>query len=261
MKSLIYIAIAISLFMSCSKKDSVIDSSEYADLSIEFDHIVGGQKLVLNTVQYYNSLDEDFTVDLLQYFISNIQLEKADGTQYFVPLDSSYFLIDATEEGRFAKFRVPVGDYHKVRFVLGVDSLRNTMDISERTGVLDPALGMYWGWNSGYIFFKIEGKSAVVPSEVDANQKYRWHIGGFGGYNTPTINNIKIIELSLTERGISQVRTNRRSNIHLMVDIGKVFENKDVISIASHSQIMFSDFSSKIANNYADMFVHDHTEN
>jgi hypothetical protein len=183
-----------------------------------------------------------------------------------VPQDSSYFLIKESEpDTRFARVKVPEGNYTSVSFLLGVDSLRSTMDISKRTGVLDPSGGMddgmYWGWNSGYIFLKMEGTSPQAPLDPTGVRKYRYHIGGFGGYSAPTINNIKKITIDLNSRGIAQVRTNRSANVHLMVDISKVLSGTTNVSLANNPQVMFSDYSVNVANNYASMFVHDHTEN
>lgn len=251
---------------SC-KKDSVDYQPEnLAPLSVEFDNIAGEENLQLNTGNYKNAAGETFSVNLLQYFISNIKVTTSAGVEYTVTQDSSYFLIKESDvASRFATVKVPEGEYSKLSFVLGVDSLRNTMDISKRTGVLDPTGsmedGMYWTWNSGYIFFKMEGASASVPTTVDANQKFRFHIGGFGGYSAPTINNIKTVTIDLSAGGVAKARKDRNANIHLMVDVMKVFNGTTNISLANTSQIMFSDYSVNVANNYASMFHHDHTEN
>ncbi|WP_026309713.1 MbnP family protein [Niabella aurantiaca] len=257
---------AILLLASCSKDpvEPSYDQNALAPLSVEFDNIVGGQKLVLNTGAYTNALGQEYNIQLLQYFISNIQVGKADGTTYTVNPDSSYFLIRQDEPGtRFAHVRVPEGNYTSLTFTLGVDSLRSTMEVGKRTGVLDPGAGsgMYWGWNSGYIFFKMEGISPQAPSDPTGQHKFRYHIGGFGGYSTPTINNIKTIRIDLTSRGIAQVRKDRSANIHLMADISKVLSGSTNVSFAANPQVMFIDYSVNIANNYAGMFVHDHTEN
>ena len=116
---------------------------------------------------------------------------------------------------------------------------------------------MYWGWNSGYIFFKMEGTSPASPE--DGN--FMYHIGGFGGYTTPTINNIKTITLDLQPRGVAEVRTTGNANLHLFVDVLKVFNGETVFKIADHPMEMFSDFSTVVADNYSSMFTHDHTEN
>jgi hypothetical protein len=259
----------VLIFLVSCKKDTaepVYNEANLAPLSVEFDNVMGGQNLVLNSTNYTNGAGETYNVQLLQYYVSNIKVKKADGTSYTVNQDSSYFLIkEADVTTRFAKVKVPEGDYTSLTFVLGVDSLRSTMDISKRTGVLDPSGGMddgmYWGWNSGYIFLKMEGTSPQAPLDPTGQRKYRYHIGGFGGYSAPTITNIKTITLDLTARGIAQVRKDRNANVHIMVDISKVLSGSTNVSIAANPQVMFSDYSVNIANNYTTMFTHDHTEN
>ena len=66
-----------------------------------------------------------------------------------------------------------------------VDSLRNTMSIDKWKGVLDPGGsmmedGMYWAWESGFIFLKMEGTSSKAST---ANGKFYYHIGLYGGMN------------------------------------------------------------------------------
>lgn len=263
------IAIASLFSLSACKKEKsepVFDDKNLAPLSVEFDNIVGGQNLYLNSTTYTNAAGETYNVSLLQYFISNIKLGKADGTEYVVPQDSSYFLIkEGDEDMSEALVNVPEGDYTTLTFTVGVDSLRSTMDVSRRTGVLDPAGdmndGMYWGWNSGYIFFKMEGLSDAAPVDGSGQHKFRYHIGGFGGYDAPSINNIRTITLDLSARGTAQVRKNKNTNIHLLVDIDKVLSGSTTVSIAANPTVMFGDFSGNIANNYMQMFRHDHTEN
>lgn len=254
------------VFATCKKEDTGGDSNKMVSMTVEFDNIVGGQNLFLNTVNYTNAAGETFNVTLLQYFVSNIRLRKTDGSWYTLNQDSSYFLIKEGDPAtRFARFKAPVGDYDRLSFILGVDSLRSTMDISQRTGVLDPSgghdNGMYWGWNSGYIFFKMEGISPSAPVDPTGQNKYRYHIGGFGGYSAPTLSNIKTIELDLRNSGIAMAREGRTANIHLLVDVLKAFNGPTTLSIAANSTVMFSDYSVNIANNYKDMFYHDHTEN
>ncbi len=269
MRKFLSAAIAgLVFFASCKKegKEPEFNRNDLAPLSIEFDNIVGGTNLYLNSTTYTNAAGEDYAISLLQYYVSNIKVYKADGTEYVVPQDCSYFLI---KEGDVASgsalVNVPEGDYSRLVFTLGVDSLRSTMDVDRRTGVLDPASGMdegmYWGWNSGYIFFKMEGLSAAAPVDGSGQNKFRYHIGGFGGYSAPTINNIKEISIDLSQAGVAKVRKERKSNIHLMADIAKVMNGPTILSIAANPTVMFSEFSANIAANYATMFSHDHTEN
>lgn len=257
--------IFLFIFSAC-KKDSIATDTSRATLSIQFDNVAGDKNLQLNTGNYSNEAGEQFNVSLLQYFISNIKVKTAAGVEYIVPQDSSYFLIsESNPSTQFVKVKVPQGDYVSISFVLGVDSLRSTMDIDKRTGVLDPSGGhddgMYWGWNSGYIFFRMEGIAPAAPVDPSGQRKFRYHIGGFGGYSAPTINNIRTISVDLNAGGVAKVRAGRQPNIHLMVDILKVFNGTNKASIAANPTVMFSEFSGKIANNFSGMFYHDHTEN
>ena len=248
---------------SC-KKDTVTtseyDKSKKAPLSVEFDNIAGSEDLALNTGTYTNQSGESFTVTKLKYYVSNFKLTNVDGTEYIVPQDSCYFLVDESDEDTHEPvLRIPEGEYKTLSFTLGVDSLRNTKDISQRTGVLDPTgagADMYWTWNSGYIFFKMEGTSSASMMG-----DFAYHIGLFGGMTSPTLNNIKTITLDLTARGTPKVKASKSTNVHLMLDILKVFNGTTNFSIASHSMVMVDPFSSTIANNYATMVKHDHTEN
>jgi hypothetical protein len=269
---------AMLLLTSCSKDTDLtpeFSEANLASFSIEFDNIVGDRTLSLdNTANpYTNSAGEKFSISKLQYFISNIKVTTSDGKNYTVPQEKSYFLINGADKAtRFAKVEVPEGDYTKVAFTIGVDSLRSTMDLDKRTGILDPATGgghdnggMYWGWNAGYIFFKFEGNSSVISDDVNGDptgkKQFKYHIGGFGGYTAPTINNIKTITIDLATGGIAKVRKGRQSNVHLFVDVMKVFNGKNGFSIAAHPNVMFSDYSTRIAANLTEMFRHDHTEN
>jgi hypothetical protein len=263
-----YAIIVLALFTltACSKDEVAPDSTKTGTLSIQFDNIAGDRNLQLGTGVYTNAAGETFSVDMLKYFISNISVKNSQGQTYTVPQDSCYFLV-SEEDGssQFVKVHVPEGEYTSLSFIVGVDSLRSTMDISKRTGVLDPSAGMdegmYWGWNSGYIFFKMEGTSNVVPIDASGQHKFRYHIGGFGGYNAVTFNNIKTITIDLTTAGIAKVVDGRIPNIHLMADILKAFTGTTNISLAEWSTIMVSDYSVNVANNYQKMFIHDHTEN
>ncbi len=239
---------------------------ELVSLSIEFNNIAGDQELVLNTTDYSNTAGESFNISQLQYFISNIRLGRPDGTEFVLKQDSSYFLVQENNPSTHAiQLRVPAGSYNRLHFVLGVDSIRNTMGISHRTGVLDPASsmdnGMYWGWNSGYIFFKMEGTCSAAPADPTGSHKFRYHIGGFGGYLAPTINNIKTISLDLSRRGIAMPAKDKKAKIHVKADLLKVFNGITNHSIAAHPSVMFSEYSVNIANNYSQMFSHDRTEN
>ena len=249
------------ILASCSKsKDLDYNLNETGQIKLKFDHNVNGKKLVLNNYEYTNGSNETFTVETAKYFISNISLTDSKGNKYTLPKKESYFLIDAAvDSSLFPKFNIPQGEYSSIEFNIGIDSLTNTLPIEERIGVLDIAQSdMYWSWNAGYIFFKLEGYS-VHSTSID--NKYRYHIGLYGGYNSPTVNNNRIIKIDLNQAGVAKVQKGLSSDIHLMVDLGKIFDSTNKISIAKNSTVMTAGPHQLIADNYSTLFTHDHTHN
>lgn len=252
------IALGLAVF-SCDTKDT--DTSLNPVLTgrmrIAFDNVAGTSDLKLNTGTYQNAAGESFAVTKLNYFVSNIRLRKADGSDYVVSQDSSYFLIQEEKPASqtITLANVPTGNYTGITFVVGVDSVRSLADISKRTGVLDPGLnnGMYWEWNSGYIFLKLEGTSAVAPASQ--SNAFFYHIGGFGGgYNgKKTINNLRTITIPF-KTDIANVQTGAMPAVQLMTDVLALFNGTTKLSIAQNPSVMFDPYSTNIADNYAKMF-------
>ncbi|NBB18584.1 hypothetical protein GVN20_04370 [Runella sp. CRIBMP] len=261
MKNILLYTTAVSLVVLIQSCNSNPDPTELNSLTLTFDHRVGDKTLTLGTGTYQNTLGEDFSVTTFNYFISNISLKNADGSTFVYPQDSSYFLVRETfpASKKITLKRIPAGDYTAITFTIGVDSLRNTMDLSRRKGVLDPGDashegdGMYWSWNSGYIFLKIEGNSSKITPDPAGNQKFRYHIGGYGGYNAKTFNNLRIVTLPLGNIP-AKVGPNQQAVVNITTDVSKLFDGAQKISLATTPTVMFSDYSTTVANNYAAMF-------
>lgn len=249
---------------SSGNPDSLPDPSGSGKLRIEFDNVVGDKNLVMNSVTYRNAANEDFVVTKFNYFVSNIKLIKSDGSSFAVPQDSSYFLIrEDTKASQFVTLNsIPFGDYKSVEFMVGVDSLRSTAPIEKRKGVLDPSGsmmedGMYWSWNSGYIFVKLEGTSTQGNP---VNGKFYYHIGLFGGYSQRTVNNTRAVRVDFGEPKAS-VNASKTPEVHLLVNILKMFDGPGTRAKISESNSIMGGQpvkSQEIANNYAHMFSLDH---
>jgi len=257
-----YLLLFLSLAIVACDDDDDPSTGGTGQITIEFDNRAGNDDLEL-LKEYVNGAGESFQISKLNYYISNISLTTTDGKVFIVPQDSSYFLIMEEEgESQHVHLRnVPSGNYNQISFTIGVDSLRSTMDISKRQGVLDPAQGhdgMYWTWNSGYIFFKMEGTSPAAPSDQD--NKFYYHIGGYGGYETPALNNIRTTTLDMGS-AVAQVRPEKNPQVHLHVDVLEFFSSPTSISIADHPLVMFSEYSTTVSANYVSMFKYHHVHN
>jgi hypothetical protein len=162
-----------------------------------------------------------------------------------------YFLVDEDDDASKSIEipNVPAGDYKSVSFTIGVDSLRNVS--GAQTGALDPANGMFWSWNTGYIFVKMEGASPAATGN-----DLTFHIGGI----STQVNTIRKVTLALTNENIT-VRKNIAPEIHLFVDLNKMFSGVNTIDFATLSTTMGDANSVKVADNYASMFSVDHVHN
>ena len=228
-------------------------------MQLRFDNVVGNKDLELTKGMYTNAAGEQFTVTKLAYFVSNIRLQRTDGSTYVVPQDSSYFLVEEANlpSQTITINNVPAGDYTGVSYLLGVDSLRNTMNISRRTGVLEPGgghnSGMYWDWNSGYIFFKLEGTSPQITPDPAGEQYFQFHVGLFGGYDTKTINNLRTVTVPFGTGGI-RVNAGQTGLVTILADVLKVFDGATRVRVAATPSVMVSPYSASLASNYTTMF-------
>ncbi|QNF34042.1 hypothetical protein HUW51_15415 [Adhaeribacter swui] len=255
MKSLFlkYILVIFSfavLFTAC-KKDPEPGTTPITTgkVTLEFDHVVGDQALALNPQQYTNANGDQFQITTFKYYISNIVLTKADGTSYKQP--ESYYLVDEEEPDSklITLEEVPSGEYTGLTFTVGVDSVRNVS--GAQTGALDTALGMFWSWNTGYIFLKLEGYS---PQSEKGGLTF--HIGGFKAPN----NTIRTISPNLNGSKML-VAAGKAPQVHLKVNVLEMFQSPHLIKFADLSSTMGGPASVTIADNYRDMFQVDHIHN
>lgn len=269
MKNLLwgFFALSIASFtLSNCKKDDHDDLSGTGSVTIEFDNRAGSEAFAFDK-DFKNAAGETVRFTTFNYFVSNFVLVKADGSEYAVPKDSCYFLCkhEDTDSREITLNNIPAGDYTAVRFTIGVDSLKSVSDISERAGVLDPAAGaagMYWAWNSGYIFVKIEGTSPQAPLDAMTNERtIQYHTGLYGGKTTPTLNNLKKVTLESRAEPAQVRKDHEAPQFHVYVDILEMFTSPTNISVATNPTSHAGAFSKTVADNYADMFKLDHVHN
>lgn len=119
------------------------------------------------------------TVTAFRYYFGALTLRFADGSTYRDPV--AYHLVDAEEAASWtiALPDAPAKPIAALDFRLGVDSAANVA--GALGGALDPALGMYWAWQSGYINAKVEGTSPHRPAL--ARRAFAFHVGGYARPN------------------------------------------------------------------------------
>ena len=216
-------------------------SSQKTKVRIQFKNYAGNVILQLDST-YKNVLGQDFTIANFKYYVGNICLKKVDGKSYIL---KEYFLINEHEEDskQITLNDVPEGNYTAIEFIIGVDSLHNCSGLQE--GVLDPTNGMFWAWNTGYVFLKLDGQS---PFSKSVNNVFEYHIGG---YKQPT-NSIRKITLNF--KGDKTVSSINPLSLLIKADALEVLKTPTTVDFSKLPSVTDTRNAATIANNYVDMF-------
>lgn len=246
---IVFSSILAMLLFACDPLVPPTPTDQNGKIKVEWELYAGDDRLTLNTGSYVTAGNDTITLDKFRYYISNIKLKKADGTYFTYPRNDSYFLIDAQSAPSqiMELVGIPLGDYTEISFLLGIDSLKNYSPSAEHVGILSPDKGMYWTWNTGYIFWKLEGG-------FKQNQKFVYHIGG-AGYGG-TSNNSRNIILPLTGANKLTISQDKKPEVHVRADVLKVFTGAEGnIDMGTTFEVMdFGRDATALANNAANMF-------
>ena len=245
--------------MSCSDDDS---SGQSSSITLEFDNIVGSANLELgtSTMPYSNSKGEAYKLTRLTYYVSNIKLKRADGTVFTDPVKSDgsagYYLVDENdaESQEITVENVPSGDYTEVTFTIGVDATQ--VNHAAQTGALDPAKGLFWSWDAGYIFIALEG---VSPVSTEPENVFQYYVGGYKeDAASNQVNNIKTITLSFNGNP-APIRPAHEPEVHLLFDVNKFLNGPgEQVTFSSNASRHTSKASQNLSGNIAASFVVDH---
>ena len=229
-----------SFFMFCAiltqaQKDKVVRQT----YQFTFENKVADSILELGKM-YQNQFGERFSVRRFAYYISHIKLTYTNDEQYAVK-EGPHLVSEADSLSKIVSFTAPAGTIATVSFLLGIDSLTNVSGV--QTGDLDPAKGMFWVWNTGYIMAKLEGTS---PQSKAPARQYSYDVGGFKRGEDATRN----ITLSLPKKLNRQI-----SNITITADANKWFSGENNIKISEQPMChQPGKLAMQIADNYAAMF-------
>ena len=221
---------------------------ESGKLIIRFENSVGNRRVVLDTGTYVNALGQSFTITNFKYYISNItltgitegglNLKYADPHSYLITQDDSASWSITLED-------MPEGSYQYMTFIVGVDSIHNCS--GAQSGALDPINGMFWTWNTGYIFFKLEGKS---PSSNSPGHIFEYHIGG---YKAPT-NFLRTIMFGFRDQGPMKVNHGKVTTLYMKTDVAKLLNDHHTINFAKLSSVTDFHNADTVVDNYDHLF-------
>jgi hypothetical protein len=241
--------ILASTFISCKKEDENNTTNTGNAMEFKLDHFWGNTYttgFTLNKNYYHTKVGDSIQFSMLKYYVTNIELEKLDGT--FWKESESYHLIDASK-GQMDKFdikNIPSGEYKSIKFKIGVDSTRNVS--GAQTGALAVENGMFWSWNTGYIFVRAEGSS---PKITDNNGNFVYHLGGFKQSNNA------VRELSFDFDNILSVSSSAKPSMHFKVNVAIFWHDTDITTI--YKVHMPGENAQKLADLFSEGIILDHT--
>ncbi|MBK9285605.1 MAG: hypothetical protein IPM51_14990 [Sphingobacteriaceae bacterium] len=210
-----------------------------AVVKVKINPVFKGAELQLGKTYALNEKADSFQVTMLKFYVSNVKFINDNAVAQ--EEKESCHLMDAEEEERlaFSCKQIKTDKYIGIQFGIGVDSAKNNAGIL--SGDLDPANGMFWAWNTGYVSLKIEGNYIAKNSNKTAVD---FHIGGYlSPYNT-----YRTVDLKFPQsRNIS-----KKAEVVIEADVIKLFSG---INLSETFHVVIPGKEAMIlADNYSKMF-------
>ncbi len=208
---------------------------------IHLQHEFGSAALRRDSVEYRNALGQSLRISRFRYYLSQptLRAEQAEseicGQSYLVDDEDTSSLVITLQPRHTKALRY-------LDLIIGVDSIHNTSGLQE--GALDPINGMFWAWNTGYIFHKLEGKS---PASPEKGGLFEFHVGG----SSAPAQCIRHVRIDLGKT--FQLHSQTTLDITLAVDVAKILSGVHTIDLAKLWSVTDARNAELVADNYSSM--------
>jgi|ETNmetMinimDraft_26_1059896.scaffolds.fasta_scaffold09773_1 hypothetical protein len=214
---------------------------DHINLSFTFSHTIGSSSVEYDTIKYTDAAGNDYSVETLKYFVSDITLHKSSGGTILI--DDEHY-VDARDNATLIfspSKEIPNGTYSYITFIFGLDTNKNTTGVYPNT----PESNMEWPvpMGGGYHYMKLEGRH----DSSGTTKNYQAHMG-------PTMGNDYHVSVTLPSSSFTANGNNLNANVTM--DINKWFETPNTLDLNNVSGIM-GDMSMqmKLQQNGADVFT------
>ena len=230
MSKLYFILVGFVISNNCIAQNRAIK------IPVSFEVVSNGEDGILNK-KLVNDFGENYSITKLKFYISNVHFVTAVKAK----IKNSVYLIDASKKNSIS-LAVPSKKINGISFLLGVDSALNCT--GAQSGALDPLNDMFWTWNNGYIFFKLEGNADVSNADL---HRIEQHIGGYKGNNKT----MREIYLPINNKDLMKLKT-----LVIELDIDKYWNGINKIRLSELPVITVPGILSKnAADNFVGMFL------
>ena len=166
----------VLVMMSCAKEKEVPDSS-LAKLEFRFEHTIGGDHIIFDSLMYVNDAGNPYLVNEIQYFISDVRLYSGPGKVKLIDDWKAIHYVD-TDIPHTRSWEVydPIepGHYDSVSFTFGISAERNMSFMY----VNPPEKDMFWPefLGGGYHYMKLNGKWLPEGQAIQTTP-FDFHLG------------------------------------------------------------------------------------
>lgn len=226
---LIYI-IFLVFAVSCKKDDPITENPvKYGKINFQFTHKVNGQALVVDTLVYTNAAGNEYLINEVQYFISDVVLHNSDGTDYILSDDIHYIDSDLSSTMLWSVAdKIPVGNYTSVSFTFGINESKNQSYMFQNP----PERDMFWPefLGGGYHYMKLNGKWKDTTNSITP---FNFHlgIGQIYAHDTIVVDSITgFVQNYFTVNLPTSffITENKTTNIEIVMNIESWFETPHV---------------------------------
>ena len=234
---LLLLAVVVS---SCNKTEAPPMEPINGKVEFHFDHFIGDKGLEFNKFAYTNAFGNLYSVATLKYFISDIRLKSADGSEVLFDLEH---YVDGQDKSTLTLSpgqNVPKGQYSSVSFIFGLGKEKNINGWFPNP----PENSMEWPipLGGGYHYMKLEGKIDNPEGTVN-----------FQAHTGPTDGNQNFIKVTLPNSNF--ILGDNVLVLSIRMDINKWWENPNTLDLNQMTMIMGNqEMQKKLHDNGKDVF-------
>ena len=176
LKSYLFLFFILSILYTGCKRDKPIDDQKtYGKIILTFSHKINGEPFVADSLMYTNAAGNQYMVNEIQYFISDVTLHYVDGSSYLVDEWNDIHYVDtdipSTHSWNVAD-PIPTGNVASVSFIFGISEAKNISYMYANP----PERDMFWPefLGGGYHYMKLNGKWKDTTNQITP---FDFHMG------------------------------------------------------------------------------------
>jgi hypothetical protein len=171
----ILVLLAFSIgFTSCEPEKSTV----LPKLNVTIKTVYNDQPFTIGEI-YDDGMGHRVRIDLLMSYFSQLKLVHSNGAEVLIKdfhlqnLDNDYTFTTEIPEGSYQNFSMGLGIPKSYNKDVDPSTYPNSHPLS-----VQGAQGMFWTWNTGYIFTKFEGKADLTGTEGSPlDHSFAFHTG------------------------------------------------------------------------------------